>query len=151
MNRQQAINYLLSSGFSEEQINTIEQAFKQEQTNDLVVDCISRQAVIDLMMQKWGENFSGDDAMQESIDAIRVMPSVTPQEPKPMVEIDLYSVIKQKYIEREVLDKIRAEIEQLPTNYIEIQRPHSTVERDVVELGAVMRIIDKCNAETENT
>ena len=33
------------------------------------------------------------------------------QEPiKPMVEIDLYSVIKQKYIEREVLDKIRAEI-----------------------------------------
>ena len=30
MNRQQAINYLLSSGFSEEQINTIEQAFKQE-------------------------------------------------------------------------------------------------------------------------
>ena len=29
---------------------------------------------------------------------------------KPMVEIDLYSVIKQKYIEREVLDKIRAEL-----------------------------------------
>ena len=47
-----------------------------------LTDCISRQAVIDLMMQKWGENFSGDDAMQESIDAIRVMPSVTPQEPK---------------------------------------------------------------------
>ena len=37
MNRQQAINYLLSSGFSEEQINTIEQAFKQEPTtkNDI--------------------------------------------------------------------------------------------------------------------
>ena len=33
------------------------------------------------------------------------------QEPfKPMVEIDLYSVIKQKYIERELLDKMRAEI-----------------------------------------
>ena len=31
---------------------------------------------------------------------------------EPMVEIDLYSVIKQKYIEREVLDKIRAEIEK---------------------------------------
>ena len=27
-------------------------------------------------------------------------------EPKPMIEIDLYSVIKQKYIEREVLDKL---------------------------------------------
>ena len=60
------------------------EALEQEPTtkNDLGVDCISRQAVIDLMMQKWGENFSGDDAMQESIDAIRVMPSVTPQEPK---------------------------------------------------------------------
>lgn len=34
------------------------------------------------------------------------------QEPKPMVEIDLYSVIKQKYIEREVLDKLRAEIDK---------------------------------------
>lgn len=32
---------------------------------------------------------------------------------KPMVEIDLYSVIKQKYIERDVLDKIRAEIDQI--------------------------------------
>ena len=31
---------------------------------------------------------------------------------KPMVEIDLYSVIKQKYIERDVLDKIRAEIDR---------------------------------------
>ena len=50
--------------------------------NDLGVDCISRQAVIDLMMQKWGENFSGDDAMQESMDDIRALPSVTPQEPK---------------------------------------------------------------------
>lgn len=55
---------------------------EQEPTtkNDLGVDCISRQAVIDLMMQKWGENFSGDDAMQESMDDIRALPSVTLQE-----------------------------------------------------------------------
>lgn len=49
---------------------------------DLGVDVVSRQAVIDLMMQKWCENFSGDDAMQESIDAIREMPSAAPQEPR---------------------------------------------------------------------
>ena len=48
------------------------------------------------------------------------------------------------------LDKIRTEIEQLPTNYIEIQRPHSVVERDVVELGSVIRIIDKYKAESED-
>lgn len=40
-------------------------------------------------------------------DVTRLL-SLEPQEP--MVEIDLYSVIKQTYIEREVLDKIRAEI-----------------------------------------
>ena len=45
-------------------------------------DAISRQAVLDLMMHIWGENFSGDSAMQESIDAIRALPSVTPQERK---------------------------------------------------------------------
>lgn len=57
---------------------------EQEPTskNSLEVDCISRQEVIDLMMQKWGENFSGDDAMQESIDAIRELPAVTPQDPR---------------------------------------------------------------------
>lgn len=36
----------------------------------------------------------------------------TVSDKEPMVEIDLYSVIKQKYIEREVLDKIRAEIDR---------------------------------------
>ena len=92
-----------------------------------LTDCVSRQAVIDLMMQKWGENFSGDDAMQESIDAIRVMPSVTPQEPQTFKWCtdckeydqdehcchrwskairDTVEEMKQEYIEREVLDKI---------------------------------------------
>ena len=56
--------------------------YERTTKNDLGVEYISRQAVIDLMMQKWGENFSGDDAMQESIDAIRELPSVTPQEPQ---------------------------------------------------------------------
>lgn len=37
----------------------------------------------------------------------------TEEKQESMVEIDLYSVIKQKYIERDVLDKIRAEIEHL--------------------------------------
>lgn len=32
------------------------------------------------------------------------------EQDKPMVEIDLYSVIKQKYIERDVIDKIIADI-----------------------------------------
>jgi len=42
-----------------------------------------------------------------------------------------------------ILDKIEDEIEQLPTTLVEIQRPHSVVYRDAVELDLVLRIIDK--------
>ena len=65
------------------------------------------------------------------------------QEPcKPMVEIDLYSVIKQKYIEREVLDKIRVEIER---------KAHSGQWSDATMYGMLkaVAIIDKYKAEIE--
>lgn len=79
-------------------------------------------------------------------------PSVTPQEPfKPMVEIDLYSVIKQKYIEREVLDKISAEVKALspePTAYDVVDG--NPVKDAVWEIiGDVRQIIDKHKAESE--
>lgn len=70
------------------------------------------------------------------------------QEPfKPMVEIDLYSVIKQKYIERELLDKIRAEISA--EIYI-----HSGTGEEVIQayddgLKRGLDIIDKYKAESE--
>lgn len=55
------------------------------------------------MPREW--NISMVNALDMAIKALE-------QEPKPMVEIDLYSVIKQKYIERDVFDKIRTEIEK---------------------------------------
>ena len=59
------------------------------------------------------------------------------QEPfKPMVEIDFYSVIKQKYIEREVLDKIRFEID-------------NALSDGMVHKKTVLGIIDKYKTETE--
>ena len=65
---------------------------------------------------------------------------------KPMVEIDLYSVIKQKYIEREVLDNIRAEIEKLQkmcnNNDLNLMAQYSA-------FGMVLDILDKYRAETE--
>ena len=67
-------------------------------------------------------------------------------EQEPMVEIDLYSVIKQKYIEREVLDKIRAEIEKLQKmcnkNDLNLMAQYSA-------FGMVLDILDKYRAETE--
>ena len=77
-----AFNQGYDLGYKEGKANCSEIPTGSTTKNDLGVDAVSRQAVIDLMMQKWGENFSGDDAMQESIDAIREMPSVTPQEPR---------------------------------------------------------------------
>lgn len=75
------------------------------------------------------------------------------QEPKPMVEIDLYSVIKQKYIEREVLDKIRAEIEQTVSRY-SISRERGGMGQvewsdRLIKESEVLQILDKYKAETE--
>ena len=78
-----------------------------------------------------------------NLEAVEMAIKALEQEPfKPMVEIDLYSVIKQSYIEREVLDKIRAEIEQ-------------TYETDIGFLihdetkRTILNIIDKYRAESE--
>ena len=49
--------------------------------NDLgVEDCVSRADVLKLMQDNW-HTHNGDWAMQESMDDIRALPSVTPQEP----------------------------------------------------------------------
>lgn len=63
---------------------------------------------------------------------------------KPMVEIDLYSVIKQSYIEREVPEKIRAEINKLTVYY-------TTKDKGIklISQKAVNRIFDKYKAESE--
>lgn len=90
-------------------------------------DAISRQAVLDILFKYT----LGESRIAEEL---KDLPSVNPQEP--MVEIDLYSVIKQKYIERDVLDKIRAEIIEL--------RSHQNV--GVLEC---LDIIDKYRAESE--
>lgn len=88
----------------------------QESTkNDLGVDCISRAEAIKCLECDF--DITGKENMKTVVnyinsahDKIVNLPRVKQEPSKPMVEIDLYSVIKQKYIEREVLDKIRAEI-----------------------------------------
>ena len=69
-----------------------------------------------------------------------------------MVEIDLYSVIKQKYIEREVLDKISAEVKALspePTAYDVVDG--NPVKDAVWEtIADVLQIIGKYKSESED-
>lgn len=108
--------------------------------NDLAVDCINKAEFV----QKLENETMGLQSWQKAL-LYQVMDdchSVTPQEPfKPMVEIDLYSVIKQKYIEREVLDKIRAEIEN------EWQLKKSPCGSYSCGLRRAIEIIDKYKAE----
>lgn len=42
-------------------------------------DCISRQAVLDILKDKWNMFSDANDAMQESIDTIEALSPVTPQ------------------------------------------------------------------------
>ena len=69
MTREDARYYLQSSGFSEEQIDTIEQAFKQEPCEDV----ISRQAALGCCRNEWEE---------EVEIRLKSLPPVKPQEPK---------------------------------------------------------------------
>lgn len=74
---------------------------------------------------------------------------------EPMVEIDLYSVIKQKYIECEVLDKIRAEIldclkalDEIEKSGLNIYLPNEMSGRRLT-YQQCLEFIDKYKAESE--
>ena len=128
----------VSSLYWREHWEEVIKALEQEPTtkNDLGVDCIDRNSI------KYYPGTGG--YMYASKGEIDKLPSVTPQEPfKPMVEIDLYSVIKQKYIEREVLDKIRAEIDKI------YEREGNSVDC-LNALDELKWFIDKYKAESES-
>lgn len=75
-----------------------------------------------------------------------------------LIEIDMYSVIKQKYIERDVLDKIRAEIEEGYGDYdiCEWFEDYDYEENDISEyqqvgnMSDILAIVDKYKAESED-
>lgn len=130
----------------------LEKNSKKLEKNFGELDCISRKAILD-ELKKWDwQELYLPIHFKQMLDEL---PTVTPQEPKPMVEIDLYSVIKQKYIEREVLNKIR---EQIKSNLrgVEIAlevlvenhplRPKMEGAKDTLE--DCLELIDK--AETED-
>lgn len=84
-----------------------------------------------------------DDMTELTIEDLEALEQ---EQDKPMVEIDLYSVIKQKYIEREVLDKIRAEIEeQVLESLSDGGDDWFTAEK----VNECLEIIDKYKAESE--
>ena len=97
MTREQAINYLFSSGFTNEQVGEVVRALTYEPTtkNDLGVDCISRDSAIKALDYdikcfefKSGVSRHMDDIAkllntiyETQVNNIKALPSVTPQEP----------------------------------------------------------------------
>ena len=136
--------------------------------NDLGVDCISRADAIKAMQEK-AKKLTNEDTINGLCGAVAIlfdMPSVTPQEPQTFKwctdcrEYDqekhcchrwskviraTVEEMKQEYIERDVLDKIRAEIEKLP--YWNEAGIFSSVRMKRM----VLDIFDKYKAETEKT
>ena len=129
--------------------------------NDLGVDAVSRQAVLELIADY-------DLSMGQVVRGIHALPSVTPQEPKTFkwcetckeydqekhcchrwstVIRDTVAEMKQEYIEREVLDDLRAEVE---TEKLE-DSPNFCIKAHNNAVDRVLGIIDKYKTETEET
>lgn len=95
-------------------------------------------------IRTWESECRGKHPIKEALYAARK--ALEQEQDKPMVEIDLYSVIKQKYIEREVLDEIRAEIEeQVLESLSDGGDDWFTAEK----VNECLEIIDKYKAESE--
>lgn len=85
MTREEAKEVFLNRGYVEVDGGTIYDADKWRESCTVISewlieqessdDLISRQAVLDILKEKWNMFSSADDAMQESIDAIEAIPS----------------------------------------------------------------------------
>ena len=126
--------------------------FKPLEHEDLGVDCISRADVLKLMKDNW-HTHNGDWAMQESMDDIRALPSVTPQEP-----FINKLCVSEKICEHDknvALDKIRAEItnclkalDEIEKSGFNIYLPNEMSGRRLT-YQQCLRFIDKYKEESE--
>ena len=80
MKREEAINYLYSSGMSDEQVNAVVKALEQEDCED----AISRQAVIDSLRKRFSDGFDSDKWWNSTIVlwAINEVAPIQPVRPK---------------------------------------------------------------------
>lgn len=142
MTREQAINYLISSGFSEEQVSEVVRALTYEPTTkkDLGVDCISRaqtQTEIEMhacrytiakerggMIQvEWSDQLI---KVSDAVDIIGNLPSVTPEitleDVKGYCKPRLLTLITNKLYHELIHHKIKP-IEQEPCDKCEVGNP----------------------------
>jgi len=79
MTKEEALNYLKSSGFSKEQIQAIVEALKQEPCND----CVSREAVFDWLCEGCERyHWNGDNVCLTKCEDYRTIAKLPPVQPK---------------------------------------------------------------------
>jgi hypothetical protein len=171
MTREQAINYLFSCGFTNEQVGEVVRALTYEPTtkNDSSgleknskkleknfgeLDCISRAEALNCLKATELKKF---DWIIDAREKISNLPSVTPQEPtdKKFTKADIDAIVKAinegwELRVNEILGKIRAEIEKLRPNL----RPEQMTDYDyamVEVVDDIVAILDKYKAEQEET
>ena len=115
----------------EEAVKEIEKAFEPAFANYIIIALTEGTTVSDIQ-HRWGRAYEA--GVKDGL------------EQRPMVEIDLDYVIKQKYIEREVLDKIRAEIKEWQTDIHDNEYDAETY--DFV-FERIYEILDKYKVEGE--
>ena len=133
MTREEAIEMwvipALKNTWNEKRCNEVLEALDQEPCED----AISRQEVLEII-----RDFEYKNSHEEMLinSRIKQLPSVTPAEnPNKWMAADVLN----HWIGAEVLDKIRAEIEQMPSEL-------TADGRRMIRRGSVFRIIDKYNA-----
>lgn len=115
----------------EEAIEEVNKVFEPAFAN-YIITALTEGATVSDIQHRWGRAYEA--GVKDGL------------EQEPMVEIDLYSAIKQKYIEREVLDKIRAEIEQLRLHKAQFLTNDNKV---CIDSQEVLNILDKYKSESE--
>ena len=91
------------------------------------------------------DHMTQDDMTELTIEDLEALEQ---EQDKPMVEIDLYSVIKQKYVEREVFDKIKAEILEKCFD-VPYENQAFNYGIKIVKWSDVQEILNKYKAESE--
>ena len=118
--------------------------FRESKRQELCEDFISRQAAINIVKDMYG--LARTDVLSDAVKQLKDLPSVTPQ---PFINKPCVSEGVCREDKIQVLDKIRAEIEQLT-----ITEGGDDYVRKMAELFSlkmkVLHIIDKYKAESED-
>ena len=119
--------------------------------NNLGVDLISRADVLKLMQDNW-HTHDGDWAMQESLDDIRALPSVTPQEPFKLLEnygsVEITNKLKELPSVYPKSENIRfnSDQDELNPSYDELRKANNQLKKQI-EMLKLDRDCDKSSGE----